>query len=270
MEDVAAAAREHKPKLIVAGWSAYPRQLDFAAFREIADSVGAMLMVDMAHFAGLVAAGEHPSPVPHADVVTTTVHKTLGGPRSGMILCREEWQKKIDSAVFPGQQGGPLMHVIAAKAVALKIAQSELFRERQRLTREGAAAMAAELVSGGVNVLTGGTDVHLALVDLRESELDGQQAEDRLHSIGITVNRNAVPFDPRPPAVSSGLRIGTPALATRGFGIDDFREVGRTIAEALTAASWTDALQGELTERNKALAEAHPLYPQLLGSFAAA
>jgi glycine hydroxymethyltransferase len=224
----------------------------------------------MAHFAGLVAAGEHPSPVPHADVVTTTVHKTLGGPRSGMILCREEWQKKIDSAVFPGQQGGPLMHVIAAKAVALKIAQSELFRERQRLTREGAAAMAAELVSGGVNVLTGGTDVHLALVDLRESELDGQQAEDRLHSIGITVNRNAVPFDPRPPAVSSGLRIGTPALATRGFGIDDFREVGRTIAEALTAASWTDALQGELTERNKALAEAHPLYPQLLGSFAAA
>jgi glycine hydroxymethyltransferase len=268
MEDVAAAAREHKPKLIVAGWSAYPRQLDFAAFREIADSVGAMLMVDMAHFAGLVAAGEHPSPVPYADVVTTTVHKTLGGPRSGMILCRDEWRKKIDSAVFPGQQGGPLMHVIAAKAVALKIAQSELFRERQRLTREGAAAMAAELVGGGVNVLTGGTDVHLALVDLRESELDGQQAEDRLHSIGITVNRNAVPFDPRPPAVSSGLRIGTPALATRGFGVDDFREVGRTIAEALTASSWTDALQAELTERNRALAEAHPLYPQLTGSFA--
>jgi glycine hydroxymethyltransferase len=270
MDDVAAAAQEHKPKLIVAGWSAYPRQLDFAAFREIADSVGAMLMVDMAHFAGLVAAGEHPSPVPHADVVTTTVHKTLGGPRSGMILCREEWQKKIDSAVFPGQQGGPLMHVIAAKAVALKIAQSELFRERQRLTRQGAAAMAAELVSGGVNVLTGGTDVHLVLVDLRESELDGQQAEDRLHSIGITVNRNAVPFDPRPPAVSSGLRIGTPALATRGFGLDEFREVGRTIAEALTAPSWTDALQAELTERNRALAEAHPLYPQLTGSFATA
>jgi glycine hydroxymethyltransferase len=267
MEDVAAAAREHKPKLIVAGWSAYPRQLDFAAFREIADSVGAMLMVDMAHFAGLVAADEHPSPVPYADVVTTTVHKTLGGPRSGMILCREEWRKKIDSAVFPGQQGGPLMHVIAAKAVALKIAQSELFRERQRLTRQGAAAMAEELVSGGVNVLTGGTDVHLALVDLRESELDGQQAEDRLHSIGITVNRNAVPFDPRPPAVSSGLRIGTPALATRGFGLDEFREVGRTIAEALTAPSWTSELQSELTERNRALAEAHPLYPQLTGSF---
>jgi glycine hydroxymethyltransferase len=263
MDDVAAAAQEHKPKLIVAGWSAYPRQLDFAAFREIADSVGALLMVDMAHFAGLVAAGEHPSPVPYADVVTTTIHKTLGGPRSGMILCREEWQKKIDSAVFPGQQGGPLMHVIAAKAVALKIAQSELFRERQRRTREGAAALADALMGGGVNVLTGGTDVHLVLVDLRDSELDGQQAEDRLHDIGITVNRNAVPFDPRPPAVSSGLRIGTPALATRGFGLDEFTEVGRTIAEALTG-EWSDELRAELTERNRVLAERHPLYPQLM------
>jgi glycine hydroxymethyltransferase len=262
MDDVAVAAQEHKPKLIVAGWSAYPRQLDFAAFREIADSVGALLMVDMAHFAGLVAAGEHPSPVPYADVVTTTIHKTLGGPRSGMILCREEWQKKIDSAVFPGQQGGPLMHVIAAKAVALKIAQSELFRERQRRTREGAAALADALMGGGVNVLTGGTDVHLVLVDLRDSELDGQQAEDRLHDIGITVNRNAVPFDPRPPAVSSGLRIGTPALATRGFGLDEFTEVGRTIAEALTG-EWSDELRAELTERNRVLAERHPLYPQL-------
>jgi glycine hydroxymethyltransferase len=262
MEDVAAAAEQHKPKLIVAGWSAYPRQLDFAAFREIADSVGALLMVDMAHFAGLVAAGEHPSPVPYADVVTTTIHKTLGGPRSGMILCREEWQKKIDSAVFPGQQGGPLMHVIAAKAVALKIAQSELFRERQRRTRAGAAALADALLAGGVNVLTGGTDVHLVLVDLRDSELDGQQAEDRLHEIGITVNRNAVPFDPRPPAVSSGLRIGTPALATRGFGLDEFTEVGGTIAEALTG-SWSDELRSELTERNRVLAERHPLYPQL-------
>jgi glycine hydroxymethyltransferase len=269
MDDVAAAAREHKPKLIVAGWSAYPRQLDFPAFREIADSVGAMLMVDMAHFAGLVAAGEHPSPVPYADVVTTTIHKTLGGPRSGMILCRAEHQKKIDSAVFPGQQGGPLMHVIAAKAVALKIAQSELFRERQRRTREGAAVLASALLEGGVNVLTGGTDVHLALVDLRDSELDGQQAEDRLHSIGITVNRNAVPFDPRPPAVSSGLRIGTPALATRGFGLDEFGEVGRTIAEALTG-DWSDELRSELTERDRALAERHPLYPQLTGAAAAA
>jgi glycine hydroxymethyltransferase len=263
MDDVAAAAREHQPKMIVAGWSAYPRQLDFAAFREVADSVGAFLMVDMAHFAGLVAADEHPSPVPYADVVTTTVHKTLGGPRSGMILCREEYAKKIDSAVFPGQQGGPLMHIVAAKAVALKIAQSEIFRERQRRTREGAVALAEALLDGGVNVLTGGTDVHLVLVDLRDSELDGQQAEDRLDEIGITVNRNAVPFDPRPPAVSSGLRIGTPALATRGFGVDEFAEVGRTIAEALTAAVWSDDLREELAARNRALAEAHPLYTQL-------
>jgi glycine hydroxymethyltransferase len=269
MDDVAAAAHEHKPKLIVAGWSAYPRQLDFAAFREVADSVGALLMVDMAHFAGLVAAGEHPSPVPYADVVTTTIHKTLGGPRSGMILCREEFQKKIDSAVFPGQQGGPLMHVIAAKAVALKIAQSELFRERQRRTREGAAALATALLDAGVNVLTGGTDVHLVLVDLRDSDLDGKQAEDRLDEIGITVNRNAVPFDPRPPAVSSGLRIGTPALATRGFGLEEFSEVGRTIAEALTG-DWSDELRTELTERNRALAERHPLYPQLGAAAAAA
>jgi glycine hydroxymethyltransferase len=269
MDDVAAAAQQHQPKLIVAGWSAYPRQLDFPAFREIADSVGALLMVDMAHFAGLVAAGEHPSPVPYADVVTTTIHKTLGGPRSGMILCREEWQKKIDSAVFPGQQGGPLMHVIAAKAVALKIAQSELFRERQRRTRAGAAALASALLDGGVNVLTGGTDVHLVLVDLRDSELDGQQAEDRLHEIGITVNRNAVPFDPRPPAVSSGLRIGTPALATRGFGVDEFCATGRMIAEALTS-DWNDELRSELSERARALAERHPLYPQLTGSYAGA
>jgi glycine hydroxymethyltransferase len=263
MDDVAAAAREHQPKMIVAGWSAYPRQLDFAAFREVADSVGALLMVDMAHFAGLVAAGEHPSPVPYADVVTTTVHKTLGGPRSGMILCREEYAKKIDSAVFPGQQGGPLMHIIAAKAVALKIAQSEIFRERQRRTREGAAALADALLEGGVNVLTGGTDVHLVLVDLRDSALDGKQAEDRLDEIGITVNRNAVPFDPRPPAVSSGLRIGTPALATRGFGVDEFTEVGRTIAEALTASEWTGELREELSARNRGLADAHPLYTQV-------
>ena len=262
MDQVAELARSHRPQLIVAGWSAYPRQLDFAAFREIADSVGARLMVDMAHFAGLVAAGEHPSPVPYADVVTTTIHKTLGGPRSGMILCGEELAKKIDSAVFPGQQGGPLMHAIAAKAVALRIAQSELFRERQRRTRAGAQVLASELLDGGVNVLTGGTDVHLVLVDLRDSELDGRQAEDRLHEAGITVNRNAVPFDPRPPAVSSGLRIGTPALATRGFELDDFATVGRTIADALTG-DWSDELRAELSERTRALAERHPLYPQL-------
>ena len=262
MDTLQRLADEFRPKLILAGWSAYPRQLDFERFREIADSVGALLMVDMAHFAGLVAAGEHPSPVPHADVVTTTIHKTLGGARGGMILCKEEYAKKINSAVFPGQQGGPLMHVVAGKAVALKIAQSELFRERQRRTREGAAIVAEELLSAGVNVLTDGTDVHLVLVDLRDSDLDGQQAEDRLHEIGITVNRNAVPFDPRPPAVSSGLRMGTPALATRGFQADDFREVGRVIAEALIG-DFDESARSELSERTRALADRYPLYPQL-------
>jgi glycine hydroxymethyltransferase len=262
MEEVERLAHEHKPKMILAGWSAYPRQLDFSAFREIADSVGAYLLVDMAHFAGLVAAGEHPSPVPYADIVTTTTHKTLGGARGGMILCTEEHAKKVNSRTFPGQQGGPLMHAIAGKAVALQIAQSELFRERQRRTREGAAAFAEELVSGGVNVLTGGTDVHLALVDLRDSELDGQQAEDRLAEIGITVNRNAVPFDPRPPAVSSGLRIGTPALATRGFQVEDFREIGRVVAAALTG-DFSGAAHSDLSDRTRALAERYPLYPHL-------
>jgi glycine hydroxymethyltransferase len=263
MEDVAQAALDHKPKLIIAGWSAYPRQIDFEAFRAIADEVGAYLMVDMAHFAGLVAAGLHPNPVPHADVVTTTVHKTLAGPRSGMILCREEYAKRINSAVFPGQQGGPLMHAVAGKAVALKIAASEPFRERQRRTISGAQRVAEQLVSAGVNVLTGGTDVHLVLADLRESDLDGQQAEDRLDAVGITVNRNAVPFDPRPPSVSSGLRVGTPALATRGFGDEEFTEVGRIIGEALTSP-WNDDLRAELADRARALAERHPLYPQLL------
>jgi len=262
MDALQRLADEFRPKLILAGWSAYPRQLDFARFREVADSIGALLMVDMAHFAGLVAADEHPSPVPHADVVTTTVHKTLGGARGGMIMSREQYAKKIDSALFPGQQGGPLMHVIAGKAVALKIAQSELFRERQRRTRAGAEALAEELLAGGVNVLTGGTDVHLVLADLRESELDGQQAEDRLAEIGITVNRNAVPFDPRKPAVTSGLRIGTSALATRGLGVDDFREIGRVIADAL-AEDFSEATGASLSERTRAVADRFPLYPQL-------
>jgi len=263
MEEVRRIAHERRPKLIVAGWSAYPRHLDFARFREIADEVGALLMVDMAHFAGLVAAGLHPSPIPHADVVTTTVHKTLGGPRSGIILCREEHAKKIDSAVFPGQQGGPLEHVIAAKAVALRIAASEAFRERQERTVAGARAVARELLEagGGVSVLTGGTDVHLVLCDLRESELTGQDAEDRLDEIGITVNRNAVPFDPRPPAVSSGLRIGTPALATRGVGEEEFAEVGRIIAAALQPG-FEGARRG-LAERVEAIVERHPLYAHL-------
>ncbi len=262
MDELQQIAEDARPKLIIAGWSAYPRRLDFQRFREIADSVGALLLADMAHFAGLVAAEEHPSPVPWCDVVTTTTHKTLGGPRGGMILCKEEYAKKINSRVFPGHQGGPLMHAIAGKAVALKIARSELFRERQRRTREGAAILAEEMVSAGLNVLTGGTDVHLVLADLRDSELDGQQGEDRLHEIGITVNRNAVPFDPRPPAVSSGLRIGTPALATRGFQADDFREVGRAIGEALTG-DFSDAKKADLSERMRVLAERHPLYPQL-------
>ena len=262
MDELAQLAEDARPKMILAGWSAYPRRLDFQRFREIADSVGAYLVVDMAHFAGLVAAEQHPSPIPYADIVTTTIHKTIGGARGGMILCKEEYAKKIDSAVFPGQQGGPLMHVIAAKAVALRIAQTELFRERQRRTCEGAAVLAEEMLSAGVNVLTGGTDVHLVLADLRDSELDGQQAEDRLAEVGITVNRNAVPFDPRPPAVSSGLRIGTQALATRGFQADDFREVGSIIGETLTG-DFADASRPELAERARALAERHPLYPQL-------
>jgi glycine hydroxymethyltransferase len=264
MDQVQRLAEEHRPKVILAGWSAYPRVLDFKRFREIADSVGAYLVVDMAHFAGLVAAGLHPSPVPHAHVVTTTTHKTIGGGRGGLILCTEELAKKIDSAVFPGQQGGPLQHIIAGKAVALKIAASEPFRERQARTLAGARAVAAELLQagGGVSVLTGGTDVHLVLCDLRESALDGQQAEDRLAAVGITVNRNAVPFDPRPPAVSSGLRVGTPALATRGLQIDDFVEVGRVMADALVAEDF-EARQPELAERAAQIAERYPLYATL-------
>ena len=266
MDALARAARERRPKLLLAGWSAYPRQLDFARFREIADEVGALLMVDMAHFAGLVACGLHPNPIEFgADVVTTTTHKTLGGPRAGVILCKEELAKKIDSAVFPGQQGGPLEHVIAAKAVAFKIAASELFAERQRRTLAGAQALAVELgkAGHGVRVLTGGTDVHLVLVDLRESSpaLTGRQAEDRLHEIDITVNRNAVPFDPRPPMEASGLRIGTPALATRGLQLEDFSEVGQIIAAALTPEF--ESRTQELGERVAAIAERYPLYQEL-------
>jgi glycine hydroxymethyltransferase len=267
MDEVERLAKEHRPKLIVAGWSAHARQLDFAGFRRIADEVGALLMVDMAHFAGLVAAGLHPSPVPYADVVTTTTHKTLGGPRGGVILCRAELAKKINSSVFPGQQGGPLEHVIAAKAVAFKVAASPEFKERQERTLEGAGILAERLLrddaaAAGVSVVSGGTDVHLVLVDLRASELDGQQAEDRLHEVGITVNRNAVPNDPRPPMVTSGLRIGTPALATRGFQADDFREVADVIAEALKPGFDEDKAAG-LRDRVAVLAAKHPLYPEL-------
>ncbi|GLY34431.1 serine hydroxymethyltransferase [Amycolatopsis sp. NBRC 101858] len=259
MAEVARLAREHRPKLIIAGWSAYPRQLDFARFREIADEVGAYLMVDMAHFAGLVAAGLHPSPVPHAHVTTTTTHKTLGGPRGGVLLTNDAaLAKKVNSAVFPGQQGGPLEHVIAAKAVAFKMAGEPEFVERQQRTLRGAKLLAERLMlEADISVLTGGTDVHLVLVDLRNSELDGKQAEDRLHEVGITVNRNAVPFDPRPPMVTSGLRIGTPALATRGFGDAEFREAADVIAEALKPGHDVEKLRARVT----ALAEAFPLYP---------
>jgi glycine hydroxymethyltransferase len=261
MEEVERLAAEHRPKVIVAGWSAYPRQLDFAAFREIADSVGAKLMVDMAHFAGLVAAGEHPNPVSHADVVTTTIHKTLCGPRSGMILCREEHAQAIDKAIFPGQQGGPLMHTIAAKAVALRIASSEQFRARQRQTVANAQALATGLQDAGVPVLTGGTDVHLLLVDLTPSGLDGKTAETRLEEVGITVNRNAIPFDERPPMNPSGLRIGTPALTTRGLAEDDMAEIAAVIGTALSDDF--DAQRDSLSEHTRALMERYPLYPQL-------
>jgi glycine hydroxymethyltransferase len=254
-------ALEHRPNLIIAGWSAYPRHLDFAAFRQIADEVGARLMVDMAHFSGLVAAGLHPSPIPHAHVTTSTTHKTLAGPRGGVILSGADLAKKIDSAVFPGQQGGPLMHVIAAKAAAFKVAGTPEFAERQERTIRGAQILAERLLAddarqAGVSVLTGGTDVHLILVDLRESVLDGKQAEDRLHEVGITVNRNAVPFDPRPPMVTSGLRIGTPALATRGFGDEQFTEVADVIAVALQPTCDVEALRARVAK----LAGDFPLY----------
>ena len=264
MEIVRARALETQPKVLIAGWSAYSRHLDFAAFRSIADEVGAKLWVDMAHFAGLVAAGLHPSPVPYADVVSTTVHKTLGGPRSGLILCKEEYAKKIDMGVFPGQQGGPLMHVIAAKAVAFKAAMSPEFKERQQRTIEGARIIAERLVqpdvkANGVSILTGGTDVHLVLVDLRNAPIDGKETENLLHDAGITVNRNSVPNDPRPPMVTSGVRIGTPALATRGFGATEFTEVAEIIAQVLLPNPDTQALKA----RVRVLTEKFPLYSGL-------
>jgi glycine hydroxymethyltransferase len=265
MDVVRAKALEVKPHVIIAGWSAYPRQLDFAAFRAIADEVGAKLWVDMAHFAGLVAAGLHPSPVPYADVVSSTVHKTIGGPRSGFILTNDlELQKKINSNVFPGQQGGPLMHVIAAKATAFKLAAEPEFKDRQERTLRGARILAERLtapdaVAAGIDVLTGGTDVHLVLVDLRNAPIDGKQAEDLLHEVGITVNRNSVPFDPRPPMVTSGVRIGTPALATRGFDDAEFTEVADIIAAALMPNPDTAALRARVLT----LTDGFPLYEGL-------
>ncbi len=265
MDVVRAKALEVKPHVLIAGWSAYPRQLDFAAFRAIADEVGAKLWVDMAHFAGLVAAGLHPSPVPYAHVTSSTVHKTIGGPRSGFILTNDlELQKKINSNVFPGQQGGPLMHVIAAKATAFKLAGEPEFKDRQERTLRGARILAERLTApdataAGIDVLTGGTDVHLVLVDLRNAAIHGQDAEDVLHSVGITVNRNAVPFDPRPPMTPSGVRIGTPALATRGFGDAEFTEVADIIALALQPNPDVSGLRDRVLK----LTDGFPLYPGL-------
>jgi len=266
METVRQRALEVKPAVLIAGWSAYSRHLDFAAFRAIADEVGAKLWVDMAHFAGLVAAGLHPNPVPYADVVSSTVHKTLAGPRSGVILCKQEWAKKIDSAVFPGQQGGPLMHVIAGKAVAFKAAMQPEFKERQQRTISGAKIIAerlnqADVAAAGVSVLAGGTDVHLVLVDLRNAEIDGQTAENLLHEAGVTVNKNSVPNDPRPPMVTCGVRIGTAALATRGFGDKEFVEVADIIAHALIPGADLAALKQRVHE----LTEDFPLYEGLEG-----
>ena len=259
-------ALETHPALIIGGWSAYPRIEDFQAMKEVADEVGAKFWVDMAHFAGLVAAGLHPSPVPFADVVSSTAHKTLGGPRSGFILAKKAYGRKIDSAVFPGEQGGPLMHVIAAKAVAFGLAGTSAFRDRMQRTLDGAKIIAERLMAddvkaNGITVLTGGTDVHLVMVDLRHSDLDGQQGEDLLARCGITVNRNTVPFDPRPASVASGLRIGTSALATRGFGPREYEEVADVIGTALANGPQadTETLRARVTK----LTESFPLYPGL-------
>ena len=260
-DEVLQKARESKPRLIVCGGSAYPRTVDTARFREIADDVGALLLCDMAHFAGLVAAGLHPNPVEHCDFVTSTTHKTLAGPRSGFVLCREEHAQAVDRAVFPGMQGGPLVHTIAAKAACFKIAATEAFRDYQKQVRANADTLAETLIDGGLEVLTGGTDTHLLQLDLRETEWTGKDAEERLHEVKLTVNRNTVPFDERPPTVASGLRIGTPAATMRGFDEEDFREVGHIIAGALR----DDADLNGLRSRTEALCAKRPLYPGFRG-----
>ena len=260
-EEVVARAREAKPRLIVCGGSAYPRTVDAARFREIADDVGALLLCDMAHFAGLVAAGLHPNPVEHCDFVTSTTHKTLAGPRSGFILCREEHAQAVDRAVFPGMQGGPLIHTIAAKAACFKIAATEAFRDYQRQIRTNADTLAETLMDGGFDVLTGGTDTHLLQLDLRKTDWTGKDAEERLHEVKLTVNRNTVPFDERPPTVASGIRIGTPAATMRGFDENDFREVGRIICAALDE----DPDLEPLAARSLSLCEKRPLYPEFRG-----
>src|SRR5205085_2187541 len=260
-DEVLALAKEHRPRLIVCGGSAYPRVVEADRFREIADEVGAYLLCDMAHFSGLVAAGLHPNPVPHCDLVTSTTHKTLAGPRAGFILCKEEHAKAVDRAVFPGMQGGPLEHTIAAKATCFRIAMSEAFREYQAQIRRNADTLAETLQDGGLELVTGGTDTHLMQVDLRNSEWTGKDAEQRLHDVRITVNRNTVPFDERPPTIASGVRIGTPAMTMRGFDEGDFRETGRIICDALTDSPDLDALRG----RVDALCVNRPLYPEFRG-----
>ena len=260
-DEVRALAKEHRPKLIVCGGSAYPRTVETWEFRKIADEVGALLWCDMAHFAGLVAAGLHPNPVGDCDFVTSTTHKTLAGPRSGFVLCREEHAAAVDRAVFPGMQGGPLMHAVAAKATCFLIAQTEGFRAYQRQVRANADALAEEVIGGGLDVLTGGTDTHLLQLDLRRTDWTGKDAEERLHDVRLTVNRNTVPYDERPPTVASGVRIGTPAATMRGFDADDFSEVGRIIVGALADGADTDAL----ADRAAALCAARPLYPGFAG-----
>src|ERR671936_382855 len=260
-DEVLARARDCKPRLIVCGGSAYPRMVDAAKFREIADDVGALLLCDMAHFAGLVAAGLHPNPVEHSDFVTSTTHKTLAGPRSGFILCKEEHAQAVDRAVFPGMQGGPLEHTIAAKAACFKIAATEAFRDYQTQIRRNADMLADTLMEEGLDVLTGGTDTHLLQLDLRKTQWTGKEAEERLHEVKITVNRNTVPFDERPPTVASGVRIGTPAATMRGFDDEDFREIGRIMAGALAE----DADISALRSRTEELCAKRPLYPGFRG-----
>jgi glycine hydroxymethyltransferase len=258
-DDVLRLAKEHRPKLIICGGSAYPRMVEADRFREIADEVDALLLCDMAHFAGLVAAGLHPNPVPHCDFVTSTTHKTLAGPRAGFILCKEEHAQAVDRAIFPGEQGGPLMHTIAAKAACFRIASTEAFRDYQRQVRANADTLADTVMEGGIDVLTGGTDTHLLQLDLRNTEWTGKDAEERLHEVALTVNRNTVPFDERPPTVASGVRLGTPAATMRGFDESDFREVGRIIVGALTGTRSVDL--GALRARAEELCRKRPLYP---------
>jgi glycine hydroxymethyltransferase len=260
-EDVLRIAKEHRPSLIVCGGSAYPRTVEADRFREIADEVGALLLCDMAHFAGLVAAGLHPNPFPHCDFVTSTTHKTLAGPRSGFILCKEEHAQAVDRAVFPGMQGGPLVHLVAAKATCFRIAATEAFRDYQSQIRANADVLAETLQEGGLEVLTGGTDTHLLQLDLRGTHWTGKEAEERLAEVKLTVNRNTVPFDERPPTVASGVRIGTPAATMRGMDEDDFREIGQIIVEALGDAPDLNALAA----RTDAICAKRPLYPGFRG-----